>query len=1043
MKNLKVDINTFANSPAVSGVLANSQAAFLIKNVVGKTSQNQDGIAKQIRLIVAFANIVLSNDVDNLSTEEVKAIGNAFYLVRAVDINDKVICSLFVEYFNIEHVDAKNIYYFILSVLGLLSDNTIKARIDLDEFRYKPATDANWGNRLINDCVAALILLVRKKGGLADVNDALSIIDGLKDKQKEYEKKYLDTLNQKDELLQAYMLLSFYHIGKILTEIADYLRKGYIYKENIVRVVNSHYISALEAIRLAGYSDLIIKMFAHSCVKIYQNSIWFNTLGLGSKIEALCDKLVKNNILDLLPSQKSAISQNLLDTASNVTVVQMPTSAGKSLLAEFKILQSKALNDKARVLYIVPNRALVNQVLHDLREDFSELDFVIEKTSRTNEIDPSEDLLLHDAIDILVSTPEKADLLMRKKHASIVDTSLVIIDEAHTIQDGERGARLELLLAIIKRELPKARFMLLSPFMPNAELLTNWLATGRNAVKPISVAWKPSDKVFIGVKEVKKKIKLSLLPSAYSLGSITHEIEVDLPEQYDITSTNPKARLLEFTAKHFSKEKSAILYLCWGKTSADKMALSLQDYVTEKPPGKFAELVAKYIEEEAGCSTILSTSLRKRIAIHHAGLTDDVKTLVEHLVRSREVDHICATTTVANGMNFPISAVYFDDYRKGRNGKISLNDFLNITGRAGRTLVDNVGKIIFPFNSNSNIASAKGYIQNEINDVTSALSGLIIDSERIVRLFSEKDNGVERAQVYSDYESLGVLTQYLVHLLTVSNEQSYISEIEEIFRDSYGFYSLKSEEEKAKFINICRAIYADLNVRISKGTLSLADKTGFSVPSIIEIMKAKKEEPQIASAESWESKNLFNNKNDFLASKISVIAKLREVQLGTESGQSPFNPEQVAKILIGWVQGEKLDTLSKMHPHFKGQEQGDRMNDFVTYLSGATFKSAWGLSVLEGIVKNEGPSSVSSYIPSMVYYGVNTPRAVTMRMIGAPRIISDRLANLIVKEDSQESLVVYRKKVASLPNSDWESITPSGSKLSGAEWKEITGVLVG
>lgn len=92
-------------------------------------------------------------------------------------------------------------------------------------------------------------------------------------------------------------------------------------------------------------------------------------------------------MLELLPSQKKALENRLLDIAANVTVLQMPTSAGKSLLAEFNIIVTKALKYDAKIVYIVPSRALVNQVYYDLKSDLDSLGFVIEKTSSAIEID--------------------------------------------------------------------------------------------------------------------------------------------------------------------------------------------------------------------------------------------------------------------------------------------------------------------------------------------------------------------------------------------------------------------------------------------------------------------------------------------------------------------------------------------------------------------------------------------------------------------------------------------------------------------------------
>ncbi len=50
-----------------------------------------------------------------------------------------------------------------------------------------------------------------------------------------------------------------------------------------------------------------------------------------------------------------------------------------------------------------------------------------------------------------------------------------MVDEAHNIGEGSRGARTELLLATMKRERSGTRFLLLTPFIPNAGDLAAWL----------------------------------------------------------------------------------------------------------------------------------------------------------------------------------------------------------------------------------------------------------------------------------------------------------------------------------------------------------------------------------------------------------------------------------------------------------------------------------------------------------------------------------------------------------------------------------------
>jgi hypothetical protein len=793
----------------------------------------------------------------------------------------------------------------------------------------------------------------------------------------------------------------------------------------------------------------VFQLFEFGMNTMYKNAIWTQTK-FNDKIKLLCKRKAELDILELLPSQREALSDNLLDVASNVTVLQMPTSAGKTLLAEFNIIVTKALRADAKIVYIVPSRALVNQVYFDLKSDLEPLDFIIEKTSSAIEIDPTEDSFLSgdEKIDVLVSTPEKLDLLIRRKHPSVDDVSMFIIDEAHTIQNGERGAKLELLLAILRRERPNAKYMLLSPFIKNADnTITEWLGGGNS----IKVDWKPSEKLMLGInthitpKRTKNEIHIEVLQSPYE--SIKPIGKTIIPNPYEITTTGDKGQILEFSIKHFAEKEKAFLVLCNGKAPANNRASFISDFVDDFEIHDDVKLVKKFIEDEVGRQTLLSRVIEKGIVTHHSGMSDETKLLVEHLIRERQVQFVCASTTIAEGVNFPVSTVFFDDYRKGRDSKLDSNDFWNIAGRAGRTLVDNYGKIILPFNSDANIKSAKSLINKSANELTSVLAELFENAEIIEQKLKEIDGLKELFRDYSD--SLSPLIQYFVHLLTVGENEYFVSEIEDLFKDSLEYYLLDTPEKKEKFISICKSIYLHIQSKYQSqgGALTFADKTGFSVPSVLRVMTVASQNPDINDLSSWSKEQLFNNQNpDNLAEKIRVIAALRETKLGIESSNTPFNAELYAKIIIDWVKGQKLGNISDLHPAYNshGKDENEterRMTEFVKKMNEIRFKASWGLSALEGIVRGNEEIK-DSHIPSLVYFGVDNEEALAFRMIGAPRALSFSLQNILDKSLNEYSYKSLRNSVNSLTNSDWDGLKPSNSSLSGMEWKRISEILI-
>src|SRR5690606_34763672 len=101
---------------------------------------------------------------------------------------------------------------------------------------------------------------------------------------------------------------------------------------------------------------------------------------------------------------------------------------------------------------------------------------------------------------VLVATPEKFDLMLRQGWEDTLGRplTLVVVDDAPTIQDKERGLRLELLLATIHGACREAQFLLLTPFIQNAREVARWLGGQNSDDISLGVDWQPNDRA-IGI----------------------------------------------------------------------------------------------------------------------------------------------------------------------------------------------------------------------------------------------------------------------------------------------------------------------------------------------------------------------------------------------------------------------------------------------------------------------------------------------------------------------------------------------------------------
>src|SRR5450759_1947550 len=196
------------------------------------------------------------------------------------------------------------------------------------------------------------------------------------------------------------------------------------------------------------------------------------------------------SVSELWTSQRHAIEQGLLDFTES-KVVRMPTSAGKTRIAELAMMHTIVSEPGAKCVYVAPYRALVNEVEQDLFHVFSDMGLSVSSILGAYESDAFEELLLSDS-DVLVLTPEKLDLVFRLKPEQLQAVKMIILDEGQIVDDRSRGVKFELLLTRLKRRLPEARFLFLSAmFSPETlEDFAVWFNDDHSGI--ITSSWRPS-----------------------------------------------------------------------------------------------------------------------------------------------------------------------------------------------------------------------------------------------------------------------------------------------------------------------------------------------------------------------------------------------------------------------------------------------------------------------------------------------------------------------------------------------------------------------
>ena len=424
------------------------------------------------------------------------------------------------------------------------------------------------------------------------------------------------------------------------------------------------------------------------------------------------------SIAELWPSQTKALDNGLLSDHAG-KIIKMPTSAGKTRIAEMVLVHTLVEQPGAKCIYIAPYRALVSEIESTLIAVLGDLGFQVSTALGGFETDEIE-LFLSQNADVLVTTPEKLDLLVRLTPEYASQVQLVILDEGHILEDRRRGVKYDMLLTRFKIAAPQVRFIFLSAVVPDKTLeeLASWLNTGPG--NTVREEWRPSVQ------------RLAHLRWSGTTGTLHYAIEPETPvlgesftpgiiRQQEIKFPNPatgrtltrrfpdtanKSQIAAELALKFV-DKGSVLVFCSqpnftvavGQAVYDRMNWSrlagLKD--VPAPIDTSNTRSAQLAEEWLGMGHKVTQLLRQGVAIHYGDLPDPVRNSIEADYRARKFPILVATNTLAQGVNLPIRTVIVHSVWRGPSDereRISARDYWNIAGRAGRAGEETEGTIV-------------------------------------------------------------------------------------------------------------------------------------------------------------------------------------------------------------------------------------------------------------------------------------------------------------------------------------------------------------
>ncbi len=391
--------------------------------------------------------------------------------------------------------------------------------------------------------------------------------------------------------------------------------------------------------------------------------------------------LQKNGYVSLYPPQEKTVKAGLLEGKS--ILVSAPTASGKTLIATLAII--KHLSEKrGKIVYLSPLKALASEKFNEFKKlDSVDLGKNIKIQISTGDFDVSDKNLGQN--DILVLTNEKMDSIIRQGAEWIDQISLVIADEVHLLGDDDRGPTLEIVLTKLKLLPQRPQILALSATVTNADEIADWLEC-----KLVHSEWRP----------------VPLSEGVYDQGIVTMQDR----KKFEI-QTSIRGPPVDLGLDSLNNGGQAILF-AETRTRAVSLATKASEAVAKTLNNEEKEMLGKISQkilddnEHTELVKTLAGLIKNGVAFHHAGLNPNCRDLIESEFRNKRIKILASTPTLAAGVNLParrvvIANVSRYDAKYGANKPISILEYKQLCGRAGRPQYDKYGEAIIVGNSNS------------------------------------------------------------------------------------------------------------------------------------------------------------------------------------------------------------------------------------------------------------------------------------------------------------------------------------------------------
>ncbi|MFU0524108.1 DEAD/DEAH box helicase [Gardnerella pickettii] len=544
--------------------------------------------------------------------------------------------------------------------------------------------------------------------------------------------------------------------------------------------------------------------------------------------KSMAAKFESSLSFDLDDFQLEAI--DALENGDNV-LVAAPTGAGKTVVADFAVFLG--VNRGVKTFYTTPIKALSNQKYHDFCEVYgsNKVGLLTGDTSVNSEA------------DIVVMTTEVLRNMLYERSITLNSLGFVVLDEVHYLADKFRGAVWEEVIIHLPQSV---KIIGLSATVSNVEDFSAWISSVRGNTHLIVDEHRPVplERHVIIQKDGQTEPELLNLYDTDKNGNPTNRVNLALTRklsQWENAALRKKSSYLSkdkrlsrvrfsrrksrerssdlqknskssLTVRHTPKRWAVIdeldylnmlpgIYFIFSRSGCDQAVQQCLNaglaLTSDEEMYEIRRIVDSMISQNKLSKSDLKAlrferfryALEQGFAAHHAGMIAIFRHIVETLFERGLIKIIFATETLALGLNMPARSVVVEKLVKyDGTGHVPLTpgEFTQLTGRAGRRGIDDIGHAVLIDNPDFDPAKAASLSSKRVYPLHSSF---VPTFNMAVNLLNNSDAKTARVTLSSSFAQWEANASAARLLSRIEELQEAISGYEQAFHCSNGDFA--------------------------------------------------------------------------------------------------------------------------------------------------------------------------------------------------------------------------------------------------------------